>query len=107
MARARIISLAIVVLILAVVLTGCAPGTGRFGPEEPAGFWAGLWHGAISIVTLIISFFSRGVRMYECYNRGPLYDLGFFLGVVIVWGGLFHGHKRHSRRCRSTESSGA
>ena len=46
--------------------------------------WAGLWHGIIAPVTLIISFFNSDVRMYEVHNTGSEYDLGFFIGVAIV-----------------------
>jgi hypothetical protein len=45
---------------------------------------AGLWHGIIAPVTLIISFFNSDVRMYEVHNTGSEYDLGFFIGVAIV-----------------------
>jgi len=45
---------------------------------------AGLWHGIIAPATLIVSFFSSDVRMYEVHNAGSEYDLGFLLGVAIV-----------------------
>src|SRR5512144_2972953 len=45
---------------------------------------AGLWHGIIAPVTLVISFFNSDVRMYEVHNAGSEYDLGFLLGVTIV-----------------------
>jgi hypothetical protein len=54
---------------------------------EPARFWAGVWHGVISPATLIASFFTPDVRIYERNNRGVLYDLGFLLGVMIIFGG--------------------
>jgi len=31
--------------------------------------------------------FKSGVRMYEVHNRGPLYDLGFFMGISAAVGG--------------------
>ena len=45
---------------------------------------AGLWHGLIAPVTLVISFFNSDVHMYEVHNAGSEYDLGFLLGVTIV-----------------------
>jgi hypothetical protein len=54
---------------------------------KPAGFWAGLWHGLISGITFFVSLFKAGVRIYEVHNRGPLYDLGFLIGVSAAVGG--------------------
>jgi hypothetical protein len=48
---------------------------------EPAGFWAGLWHGFIAPITFIVSLFVDGVRIYETNNRGCWYDFGFMLGI--------------------------
>lgn len=45
---------------------------------------AGLWHGVISPITLIISFFNPDVQMYEVHNSGSEYNLGFLLGQVLV-----------------------
>ena len=50
-----------------------------------AGVWLGIWHGVISPVTLVISFFNKGVQMYEVHNNGNQYNLGFLLGVAIVF----------------------
>ena len=54
---------------------------------EPARFWVGLWHGVISPMILIANVFTPDVRIYEKNNRGILYDLGFLLGVMVVFGG--------------------
>ena len=32
---------------------------------QPAGFWAGLWHGVSSPLTFIVGLFHSGVRIYE------------------------------------------
>lgn len=53
--------------------------------DRIAGIWLGVWHGFISPVTLVISFFKKDVQMYEVHNNGNLYNLGFFLGVAIVF----------------------
>jgi hypothetical protein len=53
-----------------------------------AGILLGLWHGIISPITLILSFLNRNVQMYEVHNDGAPYNLGFFLGIAILVGGL-------------------
>jgi hypothetical protein len=82
----------IVVLILVVLLIACAPGINNLKSQSreadgPAGFWLGLWHGLISFITLIISFFNKNVNIYEVYNSGWPYNIGFILGVMIAYGG--------------------
>ena len=72
--------------VIAVLVTGCEAGTARFSADQPAGFWAGLWHGAISVVTLIIHVFNDGVRVYEVNNTGGWYDFGFLLGAICFVG---------------------
>lgn len=46
---------------------------------------AGLWHGIIAPATLLVSFFNSNVRMYEVHNAGAEYDVGFLLGVGLVF----------------------
>ncbi len=53
-----------------------------------AGILLGLWHGIISPITLILSFLNQNVQMYEVHNDGAPYNLGFFLGIAILIGGL-------------------
>jgi hypothetical protein len=53
---------------------------------EPAGFWAGVWHGLICQITFLISLFAPGVRIYETHNCGRLYDFGFLLGAASALG---------------------
>lgn len=85
-----------------VLLAGCAAGDPRFTPEAQAGFWQGLWHGIISVITLIVSLFADGVRVYEIDNNGGWYDLGFLFGVISIWGGggAKTYHHRRSRQDR-------
>jgi hypothetical protein len=45
---------------------------------------AGLWHGIIAPVTLVLSFFNSDMHMYEVHNAGSEYDLGFLLGIALV-----------------------
>jgi len=50
-----------------------------------AGILLGLWHGVISPVTLVVSFINPNVQMYEVHNDGSQYNLGFLLGVALVF----------------------
>lgn len=95
------------VMVLPVLLIGCGPGSSvqvttpdstmqlsAPGPNplinQPdatgrvARAGAGLWHGIIAPVTLVISFFNSDVHMYEVHNAGSEYDIGFLLGVAVV-----------------------
>ncbi len=71
---------------LLIIVTSCAPGNEKFDATA-ANFWAGLWHGFISLFTFIISLFNDKVTIYELNNVGKLYNLGFILGVMIFYGG--------------------
>jgi len=70
-----------------LVLAGCAAGDVRWDEANLAGFWAGLWHGMIVVITFIISLFSKTVEIYERANNGGWYDFGFILGILLIWGG--------------------
>jgi len=50
-----------------------------------AGILMGLWHGFISPVTLVISFLNKETQMYEVHNDGSQYNLGFFLGIALLF----------------------
>lgn len=80
-----------------------APGPNPLGNTKDAngrvaGIGLGVWHGIISPVTLVISFFNNNVQMYEVYNNGNQYNLGFLFGVAIVF--IFLGVTAGSRRRR-------
>jgi hypothetical protein len=90
--------LALPLLMLAFILSGCFPGGGSYGPMEPAGFFSGVWHGWIAPVSLIVGLFKDGVRIYEPYNTGWWYDLGFYIAVIAGFGGI-----ALSRKTKKTE----
>jgi len=54
---------------------------------EPAGFWAGFWHGTILPIAFIISLFNPDVGIYETNNNGGWYNFGFVLGASSALGG--------------------
>ncbi len=100
--------LLISVAILVVLVTACAPGSSLQvntpesrvqlttpGPNplqnekadngHVAGVADGLWHGLIAPVTAIGSFFNPAMQMYEVHNNGREYNLGFLIGVALVF----------------------
>jgi PBP1b-binding outer membrane lipoprotein LpoB len=100
--------LLIPLLLLAVLMTGCAPGSSvevntpetsveltTPGPNpnvneaaengRVAGVAQGLWHGLIAPVTAIGSFFNPDMQMYEVHNNGREYNLAFLIGVALVF----------------------
>jgi len=109
----------VLLAVLLVTLAGCAPGTNVDINDKPnteiqftmpgpnpevntpaenghvAGLGTGLWHGLISVVTLIMSFFNPEIEIYEVHNNGPLYNLGFLLGAILLFALLgFSGGSR-------------
>jgi hypothetical protein len=102
MNRAKVV---IGVLLVLVVLAGCAPGPNSMAdvPREDgevAGFWMGLWHGFASPVMFIISLFNKSVEVYEIHNNGGWYTLGFLLGASAIFGGSSGGAAGSRRRRR-------
>jgi len=94
------------ILILAVLLAGCAPGPNPMANTpgedgEVAGFWMGLWQGFIAPVTFIISLFNKSVEVYEVHNNGGWYSFGFVLGLSVIFGGSSGGAAGSRRRRRS------
>jgi hypothetical protein len=99
--------LLLVPAILLLAITGCAPGKdievnvpastiqlstpgpnpelNKAGPNGVAGIAQGLWHGLIAPVTLVLSFFNESIQMYEVHNSGKEYNLGFLIGVAVVF----------------------
>lgn len=87
--------LGLIVVVMLVVLTACAPGANpQAGTGGAAGFWLGLWHGFISPVTFVISLFTDNVNLYEVNNNGNWYDFGFVFGAGILFGGGGAGARR-------------
>jgi hypothetical protein len=74
--------------ILIIVTSSCSPGNTKFD-DKPAGFWPGLCHGLICVITFIISLFSKSVAMYELSNSGVWYNFSFLLGASIALGGTW------------------
>ncbi|MFP4642780.1 MAG: hypothetical protein ACLFM0_00340 [Spirochaetales bacterium] len=85
------------ILLVAMLVASCAPGTARFDAREPdreAGLFWGIWHGWIAPVSLVWQIFNPSVRVYEGHNTGFWYDLGFYLAIVGGFGGLSATRKK-------------
>ena len=90
-------------LVIFLLMTiSCAPGNTRWD-EKAAGFWAGLWHGIICVITFVISLFTDSVQMYEVNNSGGWYNFGFLLGAAIALGGSGGGACRKRRKKKHKE----
>jgi hypothetical protein len=101
MKRASSIGLALVLCAGALGLAGCVAGpAGPFGPHDPAGFFAGLWHGFIAWITFILSLFTS-VKMYAVVNTGAGYNLGFLIGMACWLGGGGGGSYHYKKKSRS------
>jgi hypothetical protein len=74
--------------VLALATSACVPGDGSSSHGNPAGFFSGIWHGWIAPISLIIGFFNRSIRVYEVYNTGWWYDLGFYAAIISGFGGF-------------------
>jgi len=97
-------ALAALVVSGVLLLAACAAGPNTMaqvnGPHV-AGFWQGLWQGAISPVTFLVSLFNHHVNIYEVHNSGNWYNFGFMIGVSAVFSGAGgSGASAGSRRRR-------
>ena len=87
----RVTLLLILALLAAAVLltlSGCIPGDGASSAGKPAGFFWGVWHGWIAPLSLIIGLLNKDIRVYEVFNTGWWYDLGFYMAAISGFGGL-------------------
>ena len=90
-------------IISVFLLTSCAAGDAQFTPQAPAGFWYGLWHGVIAVISLVIHLFNESVVVYETNNTGGWYDFGFLLGVICIWSGGSHATCKSAERQKRDE----
>jgi hypothetical protein len=93
----------VVALLVVLSFAGCAAGpneiAGSAGESgKVAGFWLGLWHGFIVLITFVVSLFSDKVQIYEVHNNGGWYNFGYLIGVMSCFGGGGGGAGRRSRR---------
>lgn len=88
----------LVLALLVLLLAGCLPGDGTATIDEPAGFLWGVWHGWVAPISLILSIFRPWLSIYETFNTGFWYDLGFYAAVIAGFGGLSLSRSRARNR---------
>lgn len=93
----RLSILAIILTLVLMTMTGCIPGDGTYTVAHKAGFFWGIWHGWMAPLSLIIGFFNRNIRIYEVFNTGWLYDLGFYAAIISGFGGFSLSRKRKNK----------
>lgn len=76
------------ITIIGFLLISCFPGGGSSIPDDPAGFFSGIWHGWIAPISLIYGFFNASISIYEIHNTGWWYDFGFYMAIISGFGGL-------------------
>jgi len=89
--------LLIAAMLVAILgMTGCVPGDGAASPDNVAGFFSGVWHGWIAPFSLIYSFFNSDISIYEVYNNGVRYNIGFYIAIISGFGGIaiFRGRNK-------------
>lgn len=86
----------VVALIIFIIIgtTGCIPQDVPDESDDRAGFFSGIWHGWIAPVSLILSFFNGKYTIYNAYNTGFTYDLGFYMAVISGFGALSLSRKK-------------
>lgn len=92
--------IALVLISALVSLNGCFPGGGSHSPQEPAGFFSGVWHGWIAPISLIVGIFNHSVRIYEVNNTGWWYDLGYYMAVIAGFGGVALSRRKKKSNSR-------
>ena len=65
----------------------CLAGDGMNNELDPAGFFSGIWHGWISLIALVIGFFSLDIRICEACNTGWWYEFGYYMAIITGFGG--------------------
>lgn len=84
----KILSVLIISIMMIILLSSCAPGGGSNSPDNPAGFFKGIWHGWIAPISLIWGIFNQAIRVYEPFNTGWWYDFGFYMAIIGGFGSL-------------------
>ena len=94
----RKVVFSMMVLTSLIVLNACIPGDGSYEGLKQANFLSGVWHGWIAPLSLIISLFDHDITIYEAYNKGWLYDFGFYIAIISGFGSLSLSRKHKKKK---------
>lgn len=100
MSLKKVLLLFFMLVVAMLLLAGCVPGDGSSTLSKPAGFFSGIWHGWIAPFSLIYSLINGKIGIYEVYNTGFWYDLGFYMAIVSGFGGLSLARKKGKKEGR-------
>jgi len=89
--------IAIFLVLVLIMMTGCIPGDGTYTMTHKAGFLWGIWHGWVAPVSLIVGLFDHNIRIYETFNSGWLYDLGFYAAIISGFGGFSFSRRKRRK----------
>ncbi len=81
---------------ITLIVSSCLPGGGNYSPLKPAGFFSGIWHGWIAPFSLILGLFKSNISIYETFNTGWWYDLGFYISIIAGFGSVQFFRKKRS-----------
>ena len=85
-------------MVFYLMLTGCAAHFTQEAINDPYGFFSGIWHGAIAILTITVNIISwvlslvdisflQDIQIIGRPNTGLFYYIGFAIG--FFWLSLF------------------
>jgi hypothetical protein len=95
--RKKLVLFSIIIIVITLAVTGCAPGDGTYTAIKPAGFFWGVWHGWIAPISLIVGLFDKKIRVYEVMNNGWWYDFGFYIAIISGFGGISLSRKKRAK----------
>ncbi|MCL2708498.1 MAG: hypothetical protein FWF03_05205 [Defluviitaleaceae bacterium] len=94
----KFIFLAALAAATVLALTGCVPGDGANSADKLAGFFSGVWHGWIAPFSLIYSLFKNEISIYEAFNNGFWYELGYYMAIASGFGSLSITRRRNKKK---------
>ena len=101
----KYVLICLVLLFLCVSLSGCVPGDGAKSETNRAGLFSGIWHGWIAPFSLLVSIFKKQIGIYEVYNNGFLYNLGYYAAIISGFGGLSLVRKKRKSKSDTNKNT--
>ena len=67
-------------------------------PTAYTNLWWGFIHGIFIVPTFFWSLFAHSVTIYQAPNDGNWYNLGYFIGISIIFGGSHGARSKSSKK---------